>query len=31
MTEHATKLITPLTMREISGNPVAVSMFGDTP
>ena len=31
MTEHATKLITPLTMREISGNPVAVSMFDDTP
>lgn len=31
MTEHATKLITPLTMREISGNPVAVSMFNDTP
>lgn len=31
MTEHATNLITPLTMREISGNPVAVSMFGDTP
>ena len=31
MTEHATKLITPLAMREISGNPVAVSMFGDTP
>lgn len=31
MTEHATKLITPLTMREISGNPVAVSMFGDMP
>lgn len=31
MTEHATKLITPLTMREISGNPVAISMFGDTP
>lgn len=31
MTEHATKLITPLTMCEISGNPVAVSMFDDTP
>lgn len=31
MTEYATKLITPLTMREISGNPVAVSMFDDTP
>ena len=31
MTEHATKLITPLTMREISGNPVAVSMFDNTP
>ena len=31
MTEHATEFITPLTMREISGNPVAVSMFGDIP
>ena len=31
MTDHATKLITPLTMREISGNPVAVSMFDDVP
>ena len=31
MTEHATEFITPLTMREISGNPVAVSMFSDIP
>lgn len=31
MTDHATEFITPLTMREISGNPVAVSMFGDIP
>ncbi len=31
MTQHATEFITPLTMREISGNPVAVSMFGDIP
>lgn len=31
MTEHATQFITPLTLREISGNPVAVSMFGDIP
>lgn len=31
MTEHATEFITPLTMREISGNPVALSMFGDVP
>lgn len=31
MTKHATEFITPLTMREISGNPVAVSMFGDIP
>lgn len=31
MTAHATEFITPLTMREISGNPVAVSMFGDIP
>ncbi len=31
MTEHATEFITPLTMREISGNPVAVSMFNDIP
>lgn len=27
MTEHATKLITPLTFAELSGNPVAVDMF----
>lgn len=31
MTEHATKFITPLTLREISGNPVAVAMFDDVP
>ena len=31
MTDHATEFITPLTMREISGNPVAVSMFSDIP
>lgn len=31
MTQHATEFITPLTMREISQNPVAVSMFGDVP
>ena len=31
MTAHATELITPLTLREISGNPVAVSMFEDVP
>ena len=31
MTEHATQFITPLTMREISGNPVAVSMWSDAP
>lgn len=31
MTDHATKFITPLTMREISNNPVAVDMFGDIP
>ena len=31
MTEHATKFITPLTMREISNNPVAMDMFGDIP
>ena len=31
MTEHATKFITPMTMREISGNPVAVDMFGEIP
>ncbi|MDY6083822.1 MAG: bifunctional phosphopantothenoylcysteine decarboxylase/phosphopantothenate--cysteine ligase CoaBC [Dialister sp.] len=27
MTEHATKLVTPLTFAELSGNPVAVDMF----
>lgn len=31
MTENATKFITPLTMREITGNPVPVSMWDDTP
>lgn len=31
MTEHAAKFITPLTMREISNNPVAIDMFGDIP
>ena len=31
MTKHATEFITPLTLREISGNPVAVSMFADVP
>lgn len=31
MTDHATKFITPLTLREISQNPVAVSMFADIP
>lgn len=31
MTQHATNFITPLTLREISGNPVAVSMFDDVP
>lgn len=31
MTEHAAKFITPLTMREISNNPVAMDMFGDIP
>lgn len=30
MTQHATAFITPLTLREITGNPVAVDMFGDT-
>ncbi len=31
MTRNATEFITEVTMREISGNPVAVSMFGDIP
>lgn len=31
MTAHAAEFITPLTLREISGNPVAVSLFGDVP
>ncbi|MBF1324491.1 MAG: bifunctional phosphopantothenoylcysteine decarboxylase/phosphopantothenate--cysteine ligase CoaBC, partial [Megasphaera micronuciformis] len=31
MTKHATEFITPLTLREISDNPVAVSMFADVP
>lgn len=31
MTEHAAKFITPLTMREISRNPVAMDMFGEVP
>ncbi|EGS33076.1 Flavoprotein [Megasphaera sp. UPII 135-E] len=31
MTAHATEFITPLTLREISGNPVATSLFGETP
>jgi phosphopantothenoylcysteine decarboxylase/phosphopantothenate--cysteine ligase len=31
MTRHATEFITPLTLREITGNPVAVSMFEDVP
>lgn len=29
MTAHAAEFITPLTLREISGNPVALSMFDD--
>lgn len=29
MTRNATSFITPLTLREITGNPVAVSMFDD--
>lgn len=31
MTQHATEFITPLTLRELSGNPVAVSLFGEIP
>lgn len=31
MTRHATEFITPLTLREITGNAVAVSMFDDVP
>lgn len=31
MTEHATHFITPLTMREITGHPVAIKMFDDIP
>ncbi len=29
MTENATKIITPLTLREITGNPVTVSMWSE--
>lgn len=31
MTENATHFITPLTMRELTGNPVSVSMWDDAP
>jgi phosphopantothenoylcysteine decarboxylase/phosphopantothenate--cysteine ligase len=31
MTKNATEFITPLTMREITGNPVSVSMWTDVP
>lgn len=31
MTQHATEFITPLTLRELSGNPVVVSLFGEIP